>query len=334
MKRFVWILGLAMGAASALILISLVNRQRMGEMLDLAYDPSRDRLYTVAGDRGVYTFEVKAGRLDRISRFYDEGYYRNLEIQGERAYVAERERGLLVLDISSDRPRIVYATQDLSGQGIHVAGGLLYLAAGQSGLIIYSLADPDSPQEIGRYVNLDDAWDVAVEGHLAYVVDEARGLEILDVSSPTQPMRLGFITWDPVYAQAMVVRAEAGFVFIAAGQHGLMIVDARNANIPVIAAEYKPGPDSFAEGLAVKNGMLYLAIGDEQNGNLNGLHILDVRNPYNPQLITSTTYAERTEGIILHSETLFLANPWAGVRTYAIGDPSQPRLVDRFRYFP
>ena len=334
MKRFLWIFGLVAGLAIALSLISLINRQRMGEMFDLAYDPVHERLYTVAGDRGLYSFEVKAGQLDRISRFHDQGFYRNLEIQGERAYIAENDRGLLVLDISNNRPRLIFAGQGLRGEGIHLAGGLLYLAAGEQGLIIYSLADPDSPQEIGRYSNLEDAKDVVVEGRLAYVADETRGLEILDISSPTQPTRLGFVTWDPVYAQAELVRVEGGFVFIAAGKYGLKIIDARNTSTPVVAAEYKPGPDSFAEGLAVKNGILYMTIGDEQDGSNNGLHILDVRNPYNPQLLSLTTYAESSEGVILHAEIAYVANPQTGVRAYAVADPSQPQLLDRFRSFP
>ena len=334
MKRFFWIFSLAFGLVLLLILVHFINRERMGNMFDLAYDPAMDRVYAVAGESGLYTFEFDGDRLKRLSRYYDEGFYRNLEIQGGRAYIADSERGLLILDISNDRPQFVFAEDALQGTGLHLSGGLLYLAAGNDGLIIYSLADPDAPQEIGRFRNLDDARDVTVDGYLAYVVDEARGLEILDVSSPTQPSRLGFISWDPVSAQAEVVRAEAGFVYIAAGQYGLKIIDARNASTPVIAAEYKPGPDSYAEGLAVRDWILYLAIGDEGEGSNNGLHILDVRNPYNPQLLALATYAEWTEGIIVHGETAFLANPWTGVRVYTISDPSEPRLIERFRYFP
>jgi hypothetical protein len=306
----------------------------MGYIFDLAFDPTRNRLYSVAGDSGLYTIEVDDGQMKRLSRFFDEGSYRNIEIQGDRAYIAESERGLIILDISEDRPRFVFSGEELHGQGLHLAGGLLYLAAGEDGLIIYSLADPDAPQEIGRYKDLEDAWDVAVDGYLAYVADEPRGLEILDVSSPTQPKQLGFITWDPVYAHAEVVRTEAGFVYVAAGEYGLSVIDARTPSSPVIAAEYKPGPYSFAEGLAVKNWRVYLAIGDEDDGSQNGLHILDVRNPYAPQLLSSSTYAEWTEGVILYSETAFVANPWTGVRAYVVSEPTQPRLSDRFRYFP
>jgi hypothetical protein len=334
MKRFLWIFGLISGLAILLILLHFINRERMGYMFDLAYDPTRDRLYAVAGDSGLYSFAFNGARLKRLSRYYDEGFYRNLEIQGDRAYIAEGERGLVILDISEDRPSFVYAGEDLHGQGLHLAGGLLYLAAGDHGLLIYSLADPDQPQEIGRYRNLEDAWDVVVDGTTAYVIDEPRGLEILDVSSPTQPVQLGFITWDPVYAQAEVVRCEASFVYVAAGKFGLKVIDARNPNTPVIAAEYMPGPESFAEGLAVKNWTLYLAIGDEEDGAQNGLHILDVRNPYNPQVLATTTYAEWTEGVILHGDIAFTANPWTGIRAYTLSDPTQPRLLDRFRYFP
>ncbi len=334
MKRIVWILGLAVGLAILLILLNFINRQRMGEMTDLAYDPTRDRLYVVAGDRGLYTFEVDGGQLRRLSRFIDEGAYHNIEIQGQRAYIADEARGLVVLDISEERPRFIFAGEGLNGSGIHLAGGLLYLAAGDQGLIIYSLADPDLPQEIGRYRDLEYAWDVTVDGYLAFVTDEPRGLEILDVSSPAQPQRIGFVSWDPVYAQAEIVRSEAGFVYIAAGEYGLRIIDARIPNSAVVAAEYKPGPASQAVGLDVEDWRLYLTVRDAQDGSKNGLHILNVSNPYNPQLLSTETYAERSRGVVLYGETAFIANPSAGVRAYNLTDPTQPVLSDRFRFFP
>lgn len=334
MKRVLWIFGLIAGVSLLVVLIHFINRQRMGYMLDLAYDPAQGRLYAVAGDSGLYSFEVAEGQLNRISRFYDEGYYRSIEIQGERAYIADSERGLLILDINQPRPSLVYAGEDLQALGLHLAGGLLYLAAGEDGLIIYSIADADAPREIGRYQNLEEAWDVTVDGYLAYIADEPRGLEILDVSSPAQPKQLGYISWDPVYAQAELVRVEAGFAYLATGQYGMTIIDARVPSSPVIAATYKPGPASIAQGLTVKNWLVYLSIHDEEDGSQNGLHILDVRNPYNPQLLSTATYAEASEGVMVHAETAFVANPWAGLRAYSISEPKQPQLSDRFRYFP
>ena len=291
MKRVLWIIGLAVGLALLLFLLHFINRGRMGKVTDLAYDPARDRLYAVAGDNGLYTFSVADGRLKLLSRFYDEGIYRKIEIQGERAYIAEQERGLVVLDIREERPRYIYSVGDLQGQGLHLAGGLLYLAAGEDGLLIYSLADPNQPREISRYSDLEDARDVAVEGHVGYISDVARGLEILELSFPTQPARIGFATWDPVDAQAEVIAAEGGFVYIASGTLGLKIVDARNPTTPVIAAEYQPGPQSSAMGLDVRNWTLYLAIVDELDSAQNGLHILDVRNPYSPQVLALTMLA-------------------------------------------
>jgi hypothetical protein len=334
MKRILWMLGLAAGVAILLILMNFINRQRMGDLLDLAYDPTNDRLYVAAGERGLYTFRAENGQLDRISRFSDSGNYRNIEIQGGRAYIADSERGLLILDITEDRPRFVFAGENLHGRGIHLAGGLLYLAAGEDGLIIYSLAEPDAPLAIGRYRDLENAWDVTVDGYLAYVADEPRGLEILDVSSPAQPLRLGFSSWDPVYAQAELVRSEAGFVYVAAGQYGLRIIDARIPASPTIAAEYNPGDGSLVKGLAVRNWLVYLSVNDERDGSLNGLHVLDVHNPYSPQFLGSSTYAERSEGVIVQGDTVFVANPSAGVRAYNVSDPTDPNLADRFRYFP
>jgi len=65
MKRLVWIVGLVAFVAFLLVILHFINRERMGYMFDLAYDPTNDHLYTVAGDRGLYTFTFDGTQLKR-----------------------------------------------------------------------------------------------------------------------------------------------------------------------------------------------------------------------------------------------------------------------------
>ena len=62
---------------------------------------------------------------------------------------------------------------------------------------------------------------MAVSGNYAYVADYDAGLQVIDVSNPTQPRRVGgnsaFDAFDIIVA--------GNNVFVAAGEQGLMILD-------------------------------------------------------------------------------------------------------------
>jgi hypothetical protein len=47
---------------------------------------------------------------------------------------------------------------------------------------------------VGGYDTSGQAWDVAVSGNYAYVADGTNGLQVIDVSNPANPQRVGQIS--------------------------------------------------------------------------------------------------------------------------------------------
>src|SRR5262249_19957720 len=64
-------------------------------------------------------------------------------------------------------------------------------------------------------------WNVAVSGNYAYVADDVSGLQVIDVSDPTQPRRVGGNS----AFDAFDITVAGNKVFVAAGDQGLMILD-------------------------------------------------------------------------------------------------------------
>jgi len=70
-----------------------------------------------------------------------------------------------------------------SCSGITVTGDRAYLANRESGLIVLDISQPTAPMIIGSYDTPDNAAHVAVSEGIAYVADRETGLLILDISS-------------------------------------------------------------------------------------------------------------------------------------------------------
>jgi len=187
----------------------------MGYCFDAALNEKGDKLYVAGGQVGLHVFAVRDGELQLIISVCMEGYYRNLKIAGDRLFLADGERGLVVHDISSGIPMQTWAQGEKGGMGLHVEGQRLYLASGKRGLAIFDIREPDKPRMIGRCESPQDAWDVWVKGQYAYVADLAKGVATIDVSDPVNPRQISLVTWDEKDAMAEIIRGEDGPAFCA-----------------------------------------------------------------------------------------------------------------------
>jgi hypothetical protein len=156
------------------------------------------------------------------------------------------------LDVTGDAPVTTWEQGEVGGMGIYVYGDRAYLAAGEDGLYIFGLTNPDQPELLGRTKTAGAAWDVWAHDCRAYVADVDQGLTVFDVSSAAHPLRLGFVTWDEASPCAEIVRGEGNAVYVAAACHGLIAVDVSDPADPVLASICALAPDSWAEGLAVR----------------------------------------------------------------------------------
>jgi len=95
-----------------------------------------------------------------------------------------------------------------------------------------------------------------VAGDLAFVVENAQGLEIADVSIPESPRIVGALDL-PGYAKGVDTSDE--LVFVAAAESGLVVVDAALPEYPrIIGAIDTPGD---ARSVLVRGDLAYLPDG-------------------------------------------------------------------------
>jgi hypothetical protein len=162
------------------------------------------------------------------------------------------------------------------------------------------------------------------------VADLQKGLTVVDISKPSQPRIVSLVTWDPNEPMAEIVRGEGQAAYIAAGKHGLVILDVSNPLDPKVLSKYKSGLAGFGEGLCVRDGLVYLSNGNDENRDENGLIIIGTQNPCNLKVKSTCTFLGWVEGVCLAGHHAFVTNTYAGVRSIDVSDPNNPRLADSF----
>jgi hypothetical protein len=311
--------------------------KKMGYCFDVAFDPEKERLIITAGQGGLHILNINDGQLEYLTTYYDEGYYRNLKVHGERVFVADSKKGFRVFDISGETPLSIWVQANTEACGLHIESDLAYVAACKNGLQIFDITNPDSPVFLGSLQTPGSAWDIWMHDGFAYIADFHAGMTVIDVTKPTNPILVGTTTWADRHQSAEIVRGEGNVVFIAAGLKGLIVLDISDPYQPIVASIYRPTRLGYAEGLAVKGGILYLAWGSEFlriSTVENGLHILDVSDPYAPKLLSKAQFTDWVEGVYVDSDFAYIANTFNGARSINIQDVFQPYVANTFDKLP
>jgi hypothetical protein len=127
-----------------------------------------------------------------------------------RAYVADGDRGLAVLDVSDPTAPTRLGGVDTPGAALQVVvrGSLAYVADGSAGLRVVNVGNPAAPTLMGSVDTPGVALDLAVQGRYAYVADGSGGLRIIDVNNPAAPSQVG--AWTDYGAEAVALVALPG----------------------------------------------------------------------------------------------------------------------------
>jgi hypothetical protein len=304
---------------------------RMGYCFETAFDPIRDRLYLVCGNRGLHILDISSeGILSYAGTYYDDGYYRNIEIVGDYAFIANSTLGLQVLEIHNEKPQTIWTQNSTKGYGLDIQGNYLLMVSNDEGLYIFDIHYPDNPKIVSHFSDLEYAWDVWVEGNFAYIADFTVGLVVVDISDVTQPRRAGELTWHEGETVSEVIDGEGNFVFVAAGSQGLYIIDISNPREPRLASHLDPGLFGASEGVMVRGNTIYVSVHNDINYFQNGLYIYDVENQHQPNLLNKSALTDMVEDVTLSGKYLTVANTASGVVFFDVEAPERPQILSTY----
>lgn len=192
--------------------------------------------------------------------------------------------GLQILDVSRpDQPAIRGEAKIENVLAADCGGELACVIVGRAGpnwnrlpsgggLRIVDVTRPDSPKVVGS-LDLQGAAMVTLIGRLALVgittfgsLAAAIGVQIVDLSDPSRPRKLGFC---PLPVPPGVAQVRDGLVFCTVGNQGLRVLDVSDPNAPRVVGTSGP---LYAQGFALSDRTAYVTT-------YQGVVALDVTRP-------------------------------------------------------
>ena len=199
----------------------------------------------------------------------------------------------------------------LSARGLALVENRLYVADESFGLVIFDVADPSSPVELGR-LESDAHWtnDVAVAGQFAFLSDQVHGLIVVDVSDPSAPVEIAELD---VY-EAASVAVSGNYAFVG-GDYRLSAVDVSTPTSPVAVDSFPV--DWYVADIELAGQYAYLAVASD------GVLILDASDPTNLTQVGLLAQGF-AQSIACNGNVACVGAGYAGMMTVDISDPSSP----------
>ncbi len=268
------------------------------------------------------------------------GVVLGVQVADGYAYVTTRYSGLHILDVRD--PTRLKLINSISPNGISchdvaLRHNLAYLACNPGGLYIMDVRNPQQPREVSQSKVPGNMTSIALLGNFAYLIDiTERGVAIVDVSDPVNPVKAGFFSPDNLPGKLTSslfysVRACGNYLCIAASNYGLVVLDVSNPTQPTFAGSYKT---AAASGLASKGEMVYLV------DDLDGIYVLDLKAAGHPSKVgllptrvgkfefSVMEIAQR--GVTVQGNLIFVTDPAYGLSLVDVSNPASPTRVGHY----
>ena len=215
-------------------------------------------------------------------------------------------------------------------QGVFLDGETAYLANGEDGLVILDLSDPANPVEVGRYPLESAKNVQVVEGVAYVVaqgvLQDNTALEdrvvVLDVADPANPLLLGEFTPEGPYVHRTLNEfAVEGDTFYLVTSDRLVVMDISDLGQPRNLGELSFNSNISSPGLCVADGVAYIQA--------NTLTVVDLSDPANPVELAGFDGGWGSD-VTVADGTAYLAGWDNGLTVLDVSDPSRPIKLGGF----
>ena len=190
--------------------------------------PGQAKGVALAGQRAVMADHMSGMNLVDISdpsapvligSFYTDGYARDVATIGTMAYAVDAPTGVYLFDLSTVQPlepvgsdqsaTAPSSVEALAGDGPQA----LLCMVGRGYLQVYDVSDAAAPVKVAALETPSGRpLRATVSGRRAYVADGPAGLQVVDLSTPSEPRIVGA---HPTTGRARDVAVDDGLVLLA-----------------------------------------------------------------------------------------------------------------------
>lgn len=277
-------------------------------------------LYAGLGSGGFSIYKVStAQELELVGHLEVWHACNDVQVVGNVAYLALATSGLGIVDVTDPAHPKLLSTIDTPGMALNVAlvANTAYVADWTGGLQIIDVADSANPKILGAYTGASTVWEVTVRNGLAYA--SAGSLDIVDVSNPTNTVRLG--RYRVGTSQVFHTALKDSFAFAAGQGQRLAVLDISDpANIkPVTTYAY-----TNVTSLSIESSRLFVT-GHGWGTLFASVDITDPANPVELGRIAEITGSGRMD---IDGEVAWLPSEYAGIRAINLSNPPSLNVIN------
>lgn len=273
------------------------SRVELGSPVDVYV--AKDHAYVVSINQlgvmgGLTVFDVRdrARPVFKTSiQFPGDSYWNGVWAKGDALYVASRDTGLLVFDISNPgQPAFLRSLPGGPALNVHtvlVDGDRLYaMSPSPNGeTLVFDVSTPTQPVLLGRSVVEQSRYphDAFAFGGRLYVSHGYGGYHVVDASDPGNMRSLGFYGFPGMFAHHSAVGTFGGHTLAFEGGERLgahlRVLKVDDPTNIVKVGEFKLRDMTSIHNLLLVGSRLYIAWYHE------GVRVLDVSNPTKPKQV-------------------------------------------------
>ena len=287
-----------------------------GMLTIVSDDPDEGEVEVVLTGVGIVEREIR-----EVGHYNTPGLAHRVFVLGSYAFVADRQSGLQIVDISDPaEPGLAgnYRTAGY-GYGVFVRDNFVYVAegAGNDGLRVVDISNIAEPALVGG-INTTCAYNVEVEGDLAYIAESNTGLHIIDISDPEDPSHVSTCNTP---GNSWNLKIAGDLVYIADLESGMQIIDISDPEQPDIIGSFNAQGEVC--GVYVVDDIAYVAASGL-------LHIVDVSDPSEPNEISNCNTPGRAQSVFVAGNFAFIADGISGLCVVDVSNSDNPEVITSF----
>jgi hypothetical protein len=299
-----------------------------GDVVGVTY--SNNTLYAACANAGIMLLDMSnPAKPSRFGGYVTADIANALTLVGTNIYVASGGLEVFVTNFPANPPRLGNYFDTTNGSTIRavtVISNMVFGADSGLGMTVINVASNASPKWVTNFIVAGFPSGITSYGDTnVFVTVGTSGLEIEDVSDPTNPVTTGVVD-TPGDAQDVAVDTNGAYAYVADGFTGVMVVDITDVALPHIVATNKLPtnyPGAFANSVVLRGDFAYVAGGGA------GLVVVDIGDPLHPLNIGTVANATNNSAnsVALKDNYAFVADGGRGLSVIDITDPFHPSKV-------
>jgi hypothetical protein len=166
-------------------------------------------------------------------------------------------------------------------------------------------------------------YDIFIQGNCAYCAAGYQGLDIIDISNPSQPRKVGHYS---TYGNTKKVYTQGNYSYLLEEQRGLLILDVSSPSAPYRVGYYS---NLDLQSLSLYIGSIhvvgeYAYITDNKD-----LHVIDVSIPSSPLRLSSYPLGG-TYKVLVNGQYAYFTYD-RGFNIFNVSNPSQLKLIGTYK---